>query len=255
MNWATRNRLQGQYRKKFRPIFMAAFEKQIQPLYEVIRQTSNIQNVRVPVLSNEPIEKAYEKLYLKTATDAAKRDRAEWKIMAGLPILKDEEDEIMDDIIMGKIQSYLKTDLGSQITAVGDTSVELIQKLLDELIPEIIESGVGAGEAQTMLRDRIESAWHKARYYRTERIVRTEVNRAHNFGSIEGIRSLGIPMEKEWLPSGAADPREWHQVNDVVDINEPFMIGGEALDYPVDPAGSPENTINCSCGIVYRVKK
>lgn len=255
MNWAARNRLQGQYRKRFRPIFMVAFEKQIQPLYDAIMQTPNIQNIHIPILSNEPIEEAYRKLYYKTAYDAAKRDRAAFKAMAGFGMKKDNEEEIMDDIIMGKIQSYLKNDLGSQITAVGDTSVELIQKLLDELVPEIIESGVGAGEAQTMLRDKIKSAWHRARYYRTERIVRTEVNRAHNFGSIEGIRSLEISMEKQWLPSGAADPREWHQVNDVVDINEPFIIGGEPLDYPVDPGGSPENTINCSCGIVYRVKK
>ena len=252
-SWAVRNRLQGQYRKKFRPVFMAAFEKQIQPLYDAIAQTSNIQNVNVPLLDNEPIKQAYEKLYVLTAADAAKRDRSGFKSMLGMTILKDE-DQIIDDIIMEKIYAYLKTDLGVQITAVGDTSLELIKKLLNEITPEIIDSGIGAGAAQTMLRDKIKSAWHQARYYRTERIVRTEINRASNFGSIEGIRSLRIPMEKEWLPSGAADPREWHQVHDVVDLNDSFDIGGEPLDYPLDPTGSAMNTINCGCSIVYSVK-
>jgi hypothetical protein len=30
-------------------------------------------------------------------------------------------------------------------------------------------------------------------------------------------------------------------------VDEPFDVGGEKLMYPRDPAGSPGNTINCSC--------
>ena len=32
-----------------------------------------------------------------------------------------------------------------------------------------------------------------------------------------------------------------------IDINEPFIVDGEQLQYPRDPAGSPGNTINCRC--------
>jgi hypothetical protein len=32
-----------------------------------------------------------------------------------------------------------------------------------------------------------------------------------------------------------------------IPVDQPFMVGGEALMHPRDPAGSPENTINCGC--------
>lgn len=36
----------------------------------------------------------------------------------------------------------------------------------------------------------------------------------------------------------------------IAKMGEPFIIGGEALMYPGDPAGSPGNTISCRCTIL-----
>ena len=121
-------------------------------------------------------------------------------------------------------------------------------------MPEIIEQGIGTGAAQTMLRDKIGSAWHKARYYRTERIVRTEVGRAANWGSIKGVRSVGVNQNKHWVSAYSSNSRPHHMTDQMVDIDEMFDIGGEDLDYPLDPAGSAANTINCKCALVYSSK-
>jgi len=36
-------------------------------------------------------------------------------------------------------------------------------------------------------------------------------------------------------------------------MDEPFIIGGESLDYPGDPSGSAANVINCRCSVGYLV--
>ena len=38
-----------------------------------------------------------------------------------------------------------------------------------------------------------------------------------------------------------------------VDFYDPFIVGGEEMQYPLDPSASPENTINCRCTATYRV--
>jgi len=252
--WRSIDRRKGVYRKKSRPIFMKALEKHIAPLYEIISMTYDINNVTVPELDNEAITDAYKALYMSAALDFAKFDRRQAKSMAGVGILKDE-DEIMADIMIGEIMDYLATDVGSTIVAIGDTSKELLRKLLKDLVPEIIEQGYGAGAAQTMLRDQINSKWHKMRYFRTERIVRTETNRACNFGSIKGVKSTGIPYNKQWLASFVQRQSHMQADGQEVDINDHFDVGGESLDFPGDPMGSAGNTINCGCSITYAVKK
>jgi hypothetical protein len=238
-----------------RPVFMKALNKQIEPLYEVINQVSNITHIEVPQLSDEPIKQGYKQLYMATAFEFAKFDRRQVKSMAGVPILKDE-DEIIEDLIYRSIDVYLGTEIAETITAIGDTSEVLLKKLLDDLIPEILETGIGGGAAQTALRDRIKSEWHRARYFRTERIVRTEVNRAASWGSLQGVQSTAIPHNKIWIAAFTANSRSSHMDSDgqKVDQYEPFDVDGESLQYPCDPAGSAGNTINCLCGITYETK-
>jgi len=239
-----------------RPIFVMALKKHIEPFIEVIPRYSDITQIEVPMLNMVPVKDAYKRLYMATAFDFAVFDRRQAKSSGQVAILKSEE-EIFESIIQERIIAYLDANVGSTITAIGDTSVEVIQQLLKQLTPEIIEQGIGGGAAQTMLRDRIESAWHKATYYRTERIVRTEVNRAANWGSMEGVKSTDMPHNKVWLAAFSAASRQEHMDadNQKVDINEAFSVGPDMLEYPGDPGGLPGNTINCLCSMTYELKK
>lgn len=250
--WRYLDRQKMAYRIGMKPVFNRAFDKQIQPLYDKIIQASDIRDIVVPPLNNKAIEEAYQRLYLTTAVDFAKRKRQQLQ-----KSFTKSEDEIFEDLIMDKIRTYLRLHAGETVTAAGDTSVELIRQLLRKLTPEILDLGLGAGEAQTMLRDMIQSQWHEWRRFRTERIVRTEVNRAANYGSLEGTRSLGIEMNKVWLSAFAENSRPEHMAADgqEVDLEEPFVVWDENLQYPGDPDGRAENTINCLCSIYEQLKK
>jgi len=253
--WHTIDRRKASYRSKLRPVFRDALEKHIKPVYDKIEETTNIEFFEVPPLDMSPLNEAYKRLYMSTALDFAMFDRRQAMKSVKMQ-LKQGEEEIMESLIMDHIMVYLRDYVGSEIVAAGSTSVLLIQKLCDKIIPEIVEQGLGAGAAQTMLRDKIKSAWHEAKYFRTERIVRTEVNRAANWGSLEGVKSTEIEHDKVWLSALSQNSRSWHTEADGQkrNMDDPFDIGGEALQYPGDPAGSAGNTINCLCSMTYEVK-
>lgn len=250
--WRLLDRQKAVYRRNAKGIFMRAFDKQIEPLYEKIEQISDIRDIEVPPLDNTAVKDAYKRLYLKTGIDfAMKARRDSRKMLKG-------EDEIYEDLIMQEMLAYIETEVGSTIVAIGNTSKELIQKLLNKWVPEILDEGVGGGEATTLLRDRIQSAWHEAKRFRVERIARTEVNCASNVGGLRGMLSVSENQNKVWLSAFSADSRDSHMAADgqSVDIKETFDVGGERLYHPgdPDPKVSPGNRINCLCSMYYEVK-
>ncbi len=88
--------------------------------------------------------------------------------------------------------------------------------------------------------------------YQAERILRTEVNRAYNLAIFSQQRDLAeqVPdLKKQWRATGDERTRDSHLVahGRIVLVNEPFIVGGAKLMYPLDPAGPAEETINCRC--------
>jgi uncharacterized protein with gpF-like domain len=79
-------------------------------------------------------------------------------------------------------------------------------------------------------------------------IARTETIRSSNAGSQELFGEWGV-TRKEWLSTFDNRARDDHMAanEQTVGINEPFQVGDDWLMYPGDPAGSPEQTINCRC--------
>lgn len=85
-------------------------------------------------------------------------------------------------------------------------------------------------------------------------IARTESHAAATFGGDAAVEALGLPnVQREWMAASDARTRETHQAADGqrVGMDEPFQVGGSSLMRPGDPAGPPEESINCRCTIGY----
>jgi uncharacterized protein with gpF-like domain len=87
---------------------------------------------------------------------------------------------------------------------------------------------------------------------RAETITRQECGRileAASQARMEKAAEVVPGLQKQWQHGVSRMPRVSHlaAVGQVRDVDKPFAVGGEALMYPRDPAGSPGNTINCSC--------
>ncbi len=106
--------------------------------------------------------------------------------------------------------------------------------------------------------------------WRTERITRTEVNRVYSISSQARMEQSAehIPeLRKRWITTlshrvrGIGEKRkiprispisgqiiDHRQAHDqIVGVNEPYIVSGEQLMYPRDPSGSAQNVVNCSC--------
>jgi hypothetical protein len=88
--------------------------------------------------------------------------------------------------------------------------------------------------------------------YEAERILRTETNRSYSVATNAQQERLAedVPdLQKQWLATGDARTRLSHlnAHGDIVDVGKPFIVGGAKLMYPLDPAGPPQETINCRC--------
>ncbi len=83
-------------------------------------------------------------------------------------------------------------------------------------------------------------------------IVRTEMGRAFSVATQErqALASEHLPgLKKQWRRSGKIHSRIAHDLADgqIVNVDEPFKVGGVRLMYPRDPEGPAKETINCGC--------
>lgn len=121
-------------------------------------------------------------------------------------------------------------------------------------VQPVISDGISEGKSIPQIQDDLEAAWGNMSRVRSERIARTEVIGASNFGSLEAAKATGLPMKKEWLTTDDGRERPEHSAGagiEDVPIDSPFIVAGEELMYPGDPSGSPGNVINCRCAVAY----
>jgi len=257
--WSTIDRKRATFRRQFRPKMSQALDKSVAPFFEKLQRVGDIStapsmNINI---DNSPIQEVYKELYMEVGSYFGNFDRRNAKKKKGIVYLeKQGEDEIYSNVIREEMQKYAEEVAGQNIAIIADTSRTFLEKTIRSVVKEVLEEGLGAGEAQTMLRDRLTNQWHRAMRYRTERIVRTETTTASNVGSLKGIRSTGIPHMKIWSAAFDSNTREWHANanGQRVDMDSAFMVGGEQMDHPGDPSASGRNVINCRCAVIYEPK-
>jgi hypothetical protein len=120
---------------------------------------------------------------------------------------------------------------------------------------QLIE-GFSAGESIEELSSRLMtiSDWSERR---AATVARTEIIAASNAGSLAEMRAFQPDASKVWLATMDSRTREAHREADgeTVLLDGTFTVGGEELDFPGDPSGSPENVINCRCSLLYNVPR
>lgn len=125
------------------------------------------------------------------------------------------------------------------ITSVNRINTELSQALIGVQSPlETAQKiapilGAGGDRARTIVRTELGAVYAEAGQQRMEQAVAL------------GVRGL----KKQWRRSGKRHPRVTHELADgqVVDVHEPFLVGGVKIMKPRDPSLAPKDRINCGC--------
>lgn len=146
------------------------------------------------------------------------------------------------------VMLYLSEKSGDLIQGITTTTLRRIQSVLADA--SIVD---GELDVARLIND----TNRDIRIGRARTIARTETNRAvqvtQQATQREAERTLGVQIQREWV--SILDHRGRHHDADgqLRGLDERFSVAGEALDYPGDPSGSAENTINCRCTIIEHV--
>lgn len=130
------------------------------------------------------------------------------------------------------------TQLVKNSTSINETTKKELLKSLENI-------------DDTDLINVIKNTYKNFREVRSDLIATTTVESAFNLGVWTSYKLQGF-KNKIWISQRDTQVRDSHFIADgqKVNIDEPFQVGGELLQYPGDPAGSPEETINCRCTLI-----
>lgn len=86
-----------------------------------------------------------------------------------------------------------------------------------------------------------------------DRIAATEAVSGAGAGTVEAAQDTDPEATKVWVmhhpDDGRIRPAHRDANGQAVPVGAPFVVDTEVIQYPGDPAGSPENTINCRCEV------
>lgn len=121
--------------------------------------------------------------------------------------------------------------------------------LRKELMSGILE-GKPISEIATGIRGVFES--NLAQSTRIARTETTRVEAAGRFDVGKEAQKLGFTVKKRWVATKDDRTRPSHLEADgqEVDLDKPFIVGGEEMMYPGDENASAENVINCRCAMM-----
>lgn len=161
---------------------------------------------------------------------------------------EDSDDLYLDPLDEDQVAEVLLATARNRLVDIGD---DLWESARDELV-----TGLNEGESIDKLAARVRGAADLAAP-RARSIARTEVIGACNAGSITTMRLNELGTAKVWLATPDTRTRIDHlqAQGQSVPLDEPFIVGGVPLDHPGDPAGPPEQCINCRCTLLYDVEE
>lgn len=155
------------------------------------------------------------------------------------------------------VQNLLKRWIkDGRILEQAKTVSDSVGAAISDIIEKALKSPDLPGSAE--IARQIEDAANSIPYWKAEQIARTEIHTAMNEASLETVEEIAadadVAMDKIWASAEDDRTREAHRAMD--GVREPlsggmFSVDGKAMSGPGDPAGGPENVINCRCTLTY----
>lgn len=162
------------------------------------------------------------------------------------------DDESLDPDTIARIVADFYTPI------LEKTSMIIASTVKDRITNSLLE-GLDAGEGIDDLAKRIRDVADWMSTAQAQSIAETETTKITNGAFQITYEQTNAPY-KEWVNLGDGRVRDSHQDQNISDNNgglviamdSKFLVGGEYLKYPGDPAGSAENVIRCRCRIIAR---
>lgn len=148
----------------------------------------------------------------------------------------------VNNSLEGELSNYANTEMSTISASIGNTLKGKADKINNN--PDLTDT-----EKETAINELLHS--------RAKIVSDNEITRASTIGAGIGasaaILITGQEYVKTWIATIDNRVRDGHDLADgqTVRSNESFIVAGEALKEPLDPAGSAANTANCRCVAAY----
>jgi len=194
----------------------------------------------------QPVIDAYKQIVEDTALRFARVGRASFPKQR-----KDLENDLTESRWVRDIRGNL-VNLTSQFSErLYGTAVDELMRVAQIYIDQGISTGMSIESiADLIVKDYLDIYGESSKWM-ARHVAQTETIRASNFGTKEGVNSLGVEYTQSWLATNDGRERETHAQaaidNDHIPSDQLFRVGGYECEYPGDPALPPEESINCRC--------
>ena len=230
------------YEKKYAKLILNVLNHQLE---ESIR---NLQAgaIFLDVSMNDVLSQLYKEVGVDIANDQ----------FDALTSFKTKANQFFLNTWLDYMTNYILSSMAMRVTSINDTT----RKKIQETIAMGYNLGMETEQIAKFLRDRI----GKFNVYRSIMIARTEIAEAANIAKDKSAEDWEkeVPDEKlykVWIHRYAKAPRHWHEDldnNKAIPKADKFIVTNPKgntvyMDRPHDPAGGAENSINCSCVVIY----
>lgn len=160
------------------------------------------------------------------------------------------------------VDRYIEQRSGRAISEIeGTTRKQVIKKVRDA-----VQAAIANGDTTFDLTKELQDDFVGLTEGRARLIARTEVAMASTQGSLEAVKSLGIPnMVKEWVPveddrtrdgdgpNLGSGPDHLSMKGVMVPLDENFTVPPDAsMNGPGDSSAGADQVCNCRCVLVYK---
>jgi HK97 family phage portal protein len=164
-------------------------------------------------------------------------------------------------LISEEVTAWAATDAATKITTISET--------LHNEVRDILQLSLEEGDSIDGLTARLGKFFDDNKGFKAETIARTETANAYNYGKYTNAEAFDqanptLQVTKTWTPTQDQRTREAHRPGAIENVQgekkrtvlreEPFVVGGERMMRPLDPAGSAGNVIRCRCVMTFDVK-
>lgn len=227
-------------------VFKKMLKAQVTPVIDYLANQSHehLDSMMPVLIDKKAIEEAYVGLYRDVGV--------KFKTV----VTKGMEEDIWADMMEG----WCLRDCANRISEVYNYTIEQVKDIVRKEVDFGTKQGLSIRDISDNIRKKLPREYTKTATWRAKRIAQTEVISASNMSNLEAAKQTGMPMRKRWStrPYGSALSIQGERHAILTDLesqnpglNEPFIVDGEPLMYPGDPAGRPGNVINCHCVLTY----
>lgn len=130
---------------------------------------------------------------------------------------------------------------------------QIVNEETARLVLATIQDDLLERRTLVQMRRNVRKQFVDMRRYRVDRITNTVVVGAFEAGTLSAWQQAGLVTGKSWVSArdervrGTHDVREHPELQNMIPLEQSFIVGGSPLLFPGDPNGPAGEIINCRC--------